>query len=992
MAILLMMNNRSNNNNSDNAPNSFSTMQEVSTTIVPADPIVKNTPQQVTQWVDDTALQSASLPAPIVPEDNLLAGGSEIREHNIKDILERPVKLADFEWKDTDVFESTLATYNFPEDLITASSNVADKITHFTFLRAHVVVRFVVNANTFQAGRLVPYFAPYNTVSEIGNRATINNYMAAKTMFPRVVLDAGSGNSGELTIPYASYFTHYNLVQGLGDLGQVIVTVLNPLQSGSATVSVFARFADVHLEIPTAAPNAFGAVASSSLFNGLLRKFGKRKLNKMLDMPIAQVGEAVDQARKGILSGALDMVSSISSMGSGLPIIGKYLVPLGWMSDAASQVAKYFGLSKPANLMQTQRYANIPGFGFTNMDGADNSNVLGGSVTNEIGSRHDLFGSGMDEMDVTFIAMHECYLDSFSWETGNLPGTDLFTMNVAPGSCKSAMRSSVNMFDSTALAYVASMFKFWRGSIQIKVQVTKTAYHSGRLRVSYVPGGVLPVGTSWDLNQGYSEIVDLRTSDEITLKIPFVSNTLWKPVDLIPYGQTGQLPTSTGVVVVEVLNTLRRPDSVTSTLQGNIWISAGEDIQFAVPDFQSYMPVIDDATSLAEGVYPYYEDMEFKNDLTWSPYESDTEDDLSELPRAQVLGQFQDVGFNAMNSGGELFTSGRVAPIDAEASSIGEHVQNLRPLIRRCGIVGTYNVPNGATSAVQCNTGYFGSIAKTSAPTTAVAFTPLDYVSYLYRFYRGGQRFKYICVTQRNGTMSSFTRNGVDSAPIAPGLITVASSFWQGVLNSGSAFLHVTSPLLNLIHEVLVPYYSNTYISLIRDPSATGGLTSNHDLRSYIYMVYSHTNTGTNNITMLRGAADDFSFGWLVGPPRLIPRPINGVSTTINFSGADTVAFGTIEGAPEGLRITTVSTTPAASVGATIISSAVATIPVTLSDASVVQVPVVGGTRISDANGETRWAFPYETAGLTADLPTTLAAIVALGSFNVSVQPPTFFA
>lgn len=73
---------------SDNA----STMKKVTNLVAPADPDVSNEPQQVTQWVDDTAVQRASLPKIAVPSPDLIDSGTEIRNHNIHDILSRPVK------------------------------------------------------------------------------------------------------------------------------------------------------------------------------------------------------------------------------------------------------------------------------------------------------------------------------------------------------------------------------------------------------------------------------------------------------------------------------------------------------------------------------------------------------------------------------------------------------------------------------------------------------------------------------------------------------------------------------------------------------------------------------------------------------------------------------------------------------------------------------------------------------------------------------------
>jgi hypothetical protein len=149
---------------SSNAP----TMQPATQLLEISDPVATNDAQQVTQFVDDTGKQETSLPFPIVPNQDILASGLEDREHNIVDVLERPVKLDSFNWTDTQNFDEEIKSYDFPESIISSAPNVADKIAHFTFLRAHIEVRFVVNANTFQAGRLLAYFAPSAMLQRLG--------------------------------------------------------------------------------------------------------------------------------------------------------------------------------------------------------------------------------------------------------------------------------------------------------------------------------------------------------------------------------------------------------------------------------------------------------------------------------------------------------------------------------------------------------------------------------------------------------------------------------------------------------------------------------------------------------------------------------------------------------------------------------------------------------------------------------------------------------
>lgn len=842
-----------------NAPN----MQDVSRTEVPADPLVSNEPQQVTQWIDDAAVQRTSLPEPIVPKQDVLASASETREHNIHDVLERPVQIDNLLWQDTQGFDEDIATYNFPEELLAKAPNLVDKITHFTFLRAHVVVRFVVNANPFQAGRLVAFFAPYSQESDIGSRTTINNFMSSKTTFPRVVLDAGAGNSGELTIPFASYYTHYDLARGLGDLGSIRVSVLNPLQSGNAYVSIFARLTNISLEVPTAVSNELGTF--SSVFNELrlltqsepcaTRKCLADDVLKILRRPRAQVAdcsqEEANMAKSGMMASTLDKISTYATMLDVIPGLGAVVKPVAWAAKAASQVASVFGLSKPQNLLSTNKLVSIPGYGFTTLDGNDNSAILGSSIENEVVTRNDLFGSAVDEMDISFVAKHECYLDQRPWTQADAPGTIIATINVTPGAVVREIINSTPVFNSTALAYVSSMFRLWRGSLKVKVQVTKTAYHSGRLRVSFVPGGTFGDLAKYDFNQGYSEIVDLRTTDEIDFVIPYVSNTIWKPVEIMEYSGTADLENATtGIVVVEILNSLRRPDNVTDTVSVNLWMSGGDDFQLAIPDFINYIPVKEPSPARA---------------------------------RAQVLGQFQDAGFNqAMSNTGDMFVAPKMSAIDANSLTIGEHVQNLRAVSRRFGVVIDTNIP--VDNHLTLNTSYFNEPLEIGSTQTNLPVPPIDYISFLYRFFRGSQRYKIqIAPSNISSGVNVFSDPALPRNAVAPIVQPTAGTRAENVIARGSGYSHYINTVYNTFIEYLTPYFSNTHISLIRGSDADIPINGDYSTSSYI------TIDGGGDAKVFKAAGDDFSFGWLVGPPRLQERPPLSFIAGLDFSSATSV-------------------------------------------------------------------------------------------------------
>ena len=853
-------------------PASNSTMSPVGLTQTSADPSTTVTPQQVTQWVDDAAIQSASLPSYTIPSKEVLAPGVEDRIHTVVDVLERPVRIRTFSWSDSDTFDSSLYSASFPEALISSAPNLADKINHFTFLRANVVIRIVVNANTFQCGRLIAYFAPFSSPADIGERFDANSFMSSRTVFPRVILDAASGNTGELTIPYVSYFTHYDLSRGLGDLGSIDIRVLNPLQSGDCTVSVFARFVDNSLEIPTAVPNQLGSFSgvynaiqayaqpiSSDIRNRILSSLSRVMSSELRDLPKAQVGEAETKASSGKISSTLDKVGAgMVTGGAVLPGWGKLLVPVGWVTRAIAGVAAFFGYSKSSSLSDLNKYVPIPGWGFTNSDGIDASVVLGNSLENYIGPRSDLFGSALDEMDIRYVCKHECFVESFNWGTNGSPGDTIYETWISPGLSTSDQSppAQITSYNPTAMGYVSSMFRYWRGSIRFKIQVTKTAYHSGRLRISFIPGGV-PGQGGYRVDQGYSEVLDLRTSDELEVTIPFVANTIWKTTQLHTSNSSlDNITTTSGTLRVEVLNTLRAPDTVAQQLFCNIWISGGDDIQFAVPDFAKYVPLA-------------------------AP---------SDVPRAQVLGQFKDTGFNAMEAP-RMFASTDTPPVQASLLSIGEHVQNLRALARRFGYVGSYTITSEQPDlgGLVTSSNYFSEPVTTESALNS-HFSPVDYISFLYRFFRGGTRFKAISRSSEPGATLATIEPAIPTAPLSLRPINPDNlEILRTALARGSSFVHVLEAAYNRVLEILVPYFSNTHVSLVRGTSAT--VDSTMDRSSLVFIGAPLE----RRLDIYKSTADDFSFGWLVGPPRLLLRPLSDNAVNIDYSTATEVSItGTV--------------------------------------------------------------------------------------------------
>nr|APG78540.1 hypothetical protein 2 [Wenzhou picorna-like virus 29] len=841
------------------------------------------TVQQVTQFVDDTGLQTASLPAPADVAPDILASGSEDRVHEIADVLERPVVVSTVEWADTQGFDtllpispgtpSDISTLNFPQALFDASPNLADKINYFAFLRARLVVRIVVNSNPFQLGKLIAYFAPYSSQDDIGNRTLVNSFMSARSAFPHIVLDAGTGNSGELCIPFVSYYTHWNLPEDLGNLGNLQVAVLNPLQSGTCNLTIFARFTNVHLEVPTAKPSTLST--SMSLDHAIrtaIQRYGARAVRSRVRRIHAQVDEGKAKDSRGVISTILGTVSSMSSMGTSLPVIGKYLAPISWVTGAASQVAQYFGLSKPINLTQQHRLSQLPAYGFTNTDGSDTSLSLSASCENSIGHRADVFGTSRDDMDIAYVAGHSCYLTQFTWDATDTVGTIVGDVNVTPGSMQESITTGDDIYDSTLLGYVASMFRYWRGSIKFKIQAAKTAYHSGRLRISFVPLGGAGETAGYRMDQAYSEILDLRISNEIEMNIDYLSNTVYKEVDLVKFDSNVSTSVATGILRIEVLNRLVHPDSVANNVGINVWIGGGSDIAFAVPEFNRFYPVAPDAVSALS---------------------------FQRKPQAQVYDHIQSPGFDAsIQDSPDMFMPRKTSTLDSEITCIGEHIQSLRQLTRRFGRLTA--VSAAEDSIFKMGSAWFGDVPSASSPQAdLVPVSPIFYISWLYRFFRGSVRLKCVNLGDANGVISADTSVGRTAFPTPPSVTNVSPASRNLEITGGAAFTHFVDLRYNNSCEISVPYYNNTHVSLLRGEGAV--VTPAMEKQSDI-----HFSFPPGNYRFLHAAGDDFSFGWIVGPPKLRRRGASdalsadvdyGLASNISFTG-DPIASGTLSLSP----------------------------------------------------------------------------------------------
>jgi hypothetical protein len=560
-------------------------------------------------------------------------------------------------------------------------------------------------------------------------------------------------------------------------------------------------------------------------------------------------------------------------------------------------------------------------------------------------------------MDVAYIAKKSSiFADNIEWSNSQGPTTILYQFPVAPGIMQDKYVGTSREIYPSTLAYLASMFSYWRGGLTYRLTVAKTAFHTGRLRITYHAGISTGASDSATFQNAYNWVLDLSVSSEISFTVPYVANVPWKHVEVgaeTPFA--GKEPLMTGFITIEVLTALRRAsESVTNIVPINMWISGADDIAFAAPNFGDY----------AVFKYPV------------SPTSLDNED----LPRAQIFNETtSSTSHNEQvkDDSVKIFEAPPLSLTGFEQLSIGEKITNLRQVIKRFCIM-NYSIPfpylDGSTGSyiggldhsnnnflfnqITLDPAYFGEASIDPDDTQTITFPaarsattgsitqanfaamkrfkaahPLYRVSYLFRFYRGGVRYKVVSIPSlaTQCTSSGFAptsdnsvhtyTNTLDSINVLPtrsALPTLAvrdhaivenGSVAKPVLNTFlginnmQRFEHLAASDLNNVLEFEAPYYNSIPISVVTEGTITNTdgplvrrnklfLRRSHDpkgmdtpISDYSLLTYgpllrpelSTTNTagGVTRATfggayVYQAAADDFSFGYLVGPPSLI--------------------------------------------------------------------------------------------------------------------------
>nr|AWU67495.1 structural polyprotein [Bat dicistrovirus] len=850
--------------------------------------------QEITIFDDDKAIIHESMPLERPLPAAHTMQHSDAREHTVVSFLQRPQLLRRVEFNPSNTQGQLLFDVTVPD--VHFTTMVMNKLDGFTSFRATAVFRLQVNAQPFQAGRLLMCAIPMPSLIAPRDQYILRHISLMQNV-QHVQMDINKQSEVTLRVPFVSPFNSYDLVNRNYSWARISVAIYSPLnQAGGASLEalLWGYFEDVVLGAPTSAP--IGTVAQQQA-----GEVGSRKRNQRVQGEIDETAvRKVEQRSSG-----QNLLKSVGDLASGNSFVGGILNTIG----------SWLGFSKPNDPANLISVAVRTAENFGNADGVDNGHVLALCRDNQVQVYPGLGGTDADETSLEYVTRFPQYIDGFLYTNTATSGQELWRTLVMPTyylpadfslvtptfsvPAQGVGGNAISQQQPTTLHYAVSPFMYWHGDLVYTIRFVKTDFHSGRVEISYHP--FTATVDSSRMEYVYRLIVDLRDQSEVSFTIPFISSTPWKVVsDLNPLVQSDWVtagPSATGVLYVRALTPLIIASAVAgTTVEALVEVRAGKNFAVQGPNRSYWYPCsLLPADSPQFVVPPGYEPTSQVRVISVDDQivAQEQAGNVHALPGTAETRTAAVEGFQAPSITGN---PGDLTSDDTQPFCAGEMFGNYRSLTRRFAFVDTINMrdefywavrphfyirpPTLTWQLVELDGG--GTVSERYVYTVfgqRAMPTALSWVASMYTFYRGSVRAKAFIPT--NTLMAA----RLNFAPMLQPLQDVGRrTVYPFMSPTGYELIE------KRIGEWMVPYYSPTLVSTHWDMTnlnpfdqPLGTLELSAD-----YTTTSDNSTFAGSTARLAVAAgDDMTFHSFLGPPLCIS------SSEWNAVGPTTYASGT---------------------------------------------------------------------------------------------------
>jgi len=448
-------------------------------------------------------------------------------------------------------------------------------------------------------------------------------------------------------------------------------------------------------------------------------------------------------------------------------------------------------------------------------------------------------------MNLRSIWMKSTFYKSFTWSTTNAKGDILYHDEIYPA--KFAPSETSNVLNSTFLGYATAPFTQWKGSIVVQGRLAKTQYHSGSIRISWVPGlydidfnANVINSPNFNMNMNYSEVIDIKENNEFTFVVPYTSTApaLW---NVNPHSKQADNIAKhnwcCGSIVIDVFTDLVANETiVVPTIDIAIRVSGGSDLEMmgaTAPNIFPYSPVVQtEGVSGDEMGERSQEDQEILNPIT-----------------------------------GRLKNS-----FLTSALLTGECVTSVKNFLGRQALYA--KIDNSTTTSTIKISPYDFQRPLSALSENITNFDFLDYFSFIYGWYAGGVNLsiynlsnnivRYYEVRSLPGLNSYYP----STFERARALTTTEQTSYDNTLAQLPLPTQVVKSDLEGMVHIMVPYYNRVQITPALTKQQTLNLTEEGSYPTPI--LYVKAANVFPNTKIYRAATDSFQFYYLLGPPQVV--------------------------------------------------------------------------------------------------------------------------
>nr|QZZ63338.1 hypothetical protein [Leuven Picorna-like virus 1] len=456
--------------------------------------------------------------------------------YTFQDVTNRWMAETVIEISTTQTRGSIIRTFNLPQSLYDNQACASNIMPFEVFVmgRYDIEMKFVVNANKFQCGKVL-VSAKFD---HFGNETVSNGYQAALGR-PHVMLDLATNTEGVLKIPYRYHRNFTRNVRVANNYGgievakyaQVTVQILSPLKTGAGGATTMrirpfyritnADFAGMSYRTVITSDS----ITSRASINGVVSTVGGMAVRVVDPIVDQRVNWQQVRSQMDVLG---DAIGTIGQIVTALPKAGIKASLVG-AQTLLDQIGHAANEDKPTDLRQ---HIFIPRPRMNFCAGVGTSDAIPLRVNPHAMTTflpdHRFEGEPRSLRDLARIWGLRSAL---VWSTNSSVNSELWSMPLDP-SCR-----TFETYDGqpTPLEYVCGMTMFWTGTVELRFDFVTNAFHTGTVVCSIEFNRPSTSETECERYSNYTKTFHLGEQKTFHVRVPYIYDTVWRRSRVVPY-------------------------------------------------------------------------------------------------------------------------------------------------------------------------------------------------------------------------------------------------------------------------------------------------------------------------------------------------------------------------------------------------------------------------------------------------------------------------